>query len=203
VEGAAMSARGDILDAIRAQRVRSTPRPAQYRPPPAAGDLIESFTRRASAVDAEVRLLNDMNEIPGAVADLLRARNIAAEIHIAPNASAPDMPSLTVTHAPPGPDDAALTTAPFAIAETGTLAYTAAEPNPASWHFRAGFEIAVLRATDILPHMENALARIKAKSALPHTINFVTGPSRTGDIEQTLELGAHGPKALAILIIRA
>jgi len=36
----------------------------------------------------------------------------------------------------------------------------------------------------------------------PATLNFVTGPSRTGDIEQTLELGAHGPKALAILIVR-
>jgi L-lactate dehydrogenase complex protein LldG len=48
--------------------------------------------------------------------------------------------------------------------------------------------------------MENAIARIKA-NGLPHTINFVTGPSRTADIEQTLELGAHGPKALAILIL--
>ena len=197
-----MSARDDILGAIRAQRVRSTPRPAQYQAAPVPGDLVDMFARRASAVFAEVRVLNDASEISAAVADLLRAKNMAAEIHVAPGASAPDMPSLTVTHAPPGPDDAALTTAPFAIAETGTLAYTAAEPNPASWHFRAGFEIAVLRAADILPHMENVLARIKAKGALPHTINFVTGPSRTGDIEQTLELGAHGPKALAILIIR-
>jgi L-lactate dehydrogenase complex protein LldG len=197
-----MSARNDILDAIRAQRVRSTPRPAQYQAAPLPGDLIEAFTRRVSSADAEVRILNSADEIPAAVADLLRAKNIAAEIHIAPGASAPNMPSLTVTHTPPGPDDAALTTAPFAIAETGTLAYPAANANPASWHFRAGFEIAVLRAADILPHMENVLARIKAKGALPHTINFVTGPSRTGDIEQTLELGAHGPKALAILIIR-
>lgn len=198
-----MSARGDILDAIRAQRVRSTPRPAQYQPSPLPGDLIENFMRRASAVDAEVRVLNSASEIPAAVADLLRAKNMAAKIHIATGAPAPDMPSLTVMRAPPGPDDAALTATPFAIAETGTLAYTAAEPNPASWHFRAGFEIAVLRAADILPHMENALARIKGQGALPRTINFVTGPSRTGDIEQTLELGAHGPKALAILIIRA
>ena len=125
-----------------------------------------------------------------------------AEIHIAPGAPSPDLPSLTVKSTPPGPDDAALTAAPFAIAETGTLAYPAAPTNPASWHFRPGFEIAVLHARDILPHMENALSRIKT-NGLPHTINFVTGPSRTGDIEQTLELGAHGPKALAILIVRA
>ena len=197
-----MSARDDILGAIRAQRVRSTPRPAQYQPAFLPGDAVEIFARRASAVAAEVRVLNSVSEIAEAVADLLRGRNLPAEIHIAPDATAHDLGALTVKRTPPGPDDAALTMAPFAIAETGTLAYPAAPENPASWHFRAGFEIAVLRASNILPHMENALARIKMKGALPHTINFVTGPSRTGDIEQTLELGAHGPKALAILIIR-
>jgi L-lactate dehydrogenase complex protein LldG len=59
----------------------------------------------------------------------------------------------------------------------------------------------VVGANDILPHMENVLQRLKAAGELPSTVNFVTGPSRTGDIEQTLELGAHGPKALAILIV--
>jgi L-lactate dehydrogenase complex protein LldG len=44
------------------------------------------------------------------------------------------------------------------------------------------------------------LARLKG--SLPHTVNLVSGPSRTGDIEQTLELGAHGPKALAILVVK-
>jgi L-lactate dehydrogenase complex protein LldG len=200
VEGAFMSARDDILGAIRAQRVRSTPRPAQYQATPPPGDPVETFASRASAVFAEVRVLNSADEIPAAVADLLRAKNMAAEIHIAPGA--PELAALTVKRTPPGPNDATLTTASFAIAETGTLAYPAANANPASWHFRPGFEIAVLRAADILPHMENALARIKSNGALPHTVNFVTGPSRTGDIEQTLELGAHGPKALAILIIR-
>jgi L-lactate dehydrogenase complex protein LldG len=48
--------------------------------------------------------------------------------------------------------------------------------------------------------VEEVVARLKAVR-LPSTLNFVTGPSRTGDIEQTLELGAHGPKALAILIV--
>jgi L-lactate dehydrogenase complex protein LldG len=160
------------------------------------------FAERVRIVDADVRVLNSADEISGAVADLLRGKNLPAEIHIAPGAFSPELPSLTLKRTPPGPDDATLTTAPFAIAETGTLAYPAAPGNPASWHFRAGFEIAVLRASDIVPHLENVIARIKANGALPHTINFVTGPSRTGDIEQTLELGAHGPKALAILIVR-
>lgn len=196
-----MSARDDILDAIRAQRVRSTTRPVSYVPPANAADPITTFAERATAVNAEVRILNNAGEIPAAIADLLRGKNLPAEIHIAPDAPAMDVGALAVKRTPPGPDDAALTSAPFAIAETGTLAYPATAENPASWHFRPGFEIAVLKASDIVPHMENVIARVKAKG-LPHTLNFVTGPSRTGDIEQTLELGAHGPKALAILIVK-
>jgi len=196
-----MSARDDILSAIRAQRVRSTVRPAAYVPPASAADLIATFAERAVAANADVRMLNNAGEIPSAIADLLRGKNLPAEIHIAPDAQAMEVGALAIRRTPPGPDDAALTTAPFGIAETGTLAYSAAAENPASWHFRPGFEIAVLKASDIVPHMETVVARAKAKG-LPHTLNFVTGPSRTGDIEQTLELGAHGPKALAILIVK-
>jgi len=36
---------------------------------------------------------------------------------------------------------------------------------------------------------------------LPRSINLITGPSRSGDIEQTLQLGAHGPKRLLVVIV--
>jgi L-lactate dehydrogenase complex protein LldG len=201
VEGETMSAREDILNAIRTQRVRSTERPKSYVPPAPAADPVAAFAERATAVNADVRILNNAGEIPAAVAGLLRGKNLPAEIHIALDASAMDLGPLALLRTPPGPDDAALTIAPFGIAETGTLAYPASAQNPASWHFRPGFEIVVLKASDIVANMETVIARVRAKG-LPHTLNFVTGPSRTGDIEQTLELGAHGPKALAILIVR-
>ena len=93
-----------------------------------------------------------------------------------------------------------MTRAPFAIAETGTLVQPARVGSPASWHFRPGFEIAILRASDIVAHLEDALSKLR--QSLPATVNLITGPSRTGDIEQTLELGAHGPKALAVLVVK-
>jgi hypothetical protein len=199
----AMSARDDILSTIRDQRVRSAPRPAPYRPPPQS-DLIAAFIARASLADAEVHILKSEDDIPRAVSELLRSKNLPAVLHV-PTGAKPlrseIAPGLTVESTPPGPEDAALATAPFGIAETGTLAYPAAAGAPASWHFRAGLEIAILRAGNIVPDIEAAIARLKASGELPHTINFVTGPSRTGDIEQTLELGAHGPKALAIFVI--
>lgn len=198
-----MSARDDILSAIRDRRIRSAPRPAPYPPPP-LHDLVETFIARASLANAEVRVLRSADDVPQAVADLLRAKNLPAAIHL-PGGSEQfpwqSAPGLTLETVPPGPDDAALASAAFGIAETGTLAYPAAPGAPASWHFRAGLEIAVLPAEAIVAHMETALARIRDAGGLPHTVNFVTGPSRTGDIEQTLELGAHGPKALAILLI--
>ncbi|HTK80276.1 MAG TPA: LUD domain-containing protein [Rhizomicrobium sp.] len=199
-----MTAREDILSAIRARHVKNAPRPPAYRASDIANSA-EAFAERARLANAEVRVIDSESDVPRAIADLLRAKNLPAELHIPPGApSLPwtDAPSLTLKQAAPGPDDAALAFAPFGIAETGTLAYAAGLNAPASWHFRAGFEIAVVRAADILPHMEGVLARVKAVGALSSTLNFVTGPSRTGDIEQTLELGAHGPKALAILIVK-
>src|SRR5262249_9788808 len=132
-------------------------------------------------------------------------KNLPASIHLPADAELGALPwgtTLTVKREAPGPDDAAIATVPFALAETGTLVFPARADSPAAWHFRPGMEIAILRAQNVVPQMEDAPARIKSPGPIPHTINFVTGPSRTADIEQTLELGAHGPKALAVLVVK-
>jgi L-lactate dehydrogenase complex protein LldG len=201
-----MSARDEILSGIRDRRVRSAPRPAQYSVPPLPKIALEQFMARARAAGADVRQLASADEIPVAVAETLRDRNLPAVVHLPPdaqwNALAWDTaPGLTLKHEAPGGNDAAIANAPYAIAETGTLAFLSDPTRPASWHFRPGLEIAIVHAGDILPNLEAVLAQAKRAGALPHTINLVTGPSRTGDIEQTLELGAHGPKALTIFVI--
>ena len=198
-----MSARGDILSAIRARPF------GMAEPPPADDaspivDAIGTFAERARLANAEVHFVGNEEDVPQAIAELLRGRNLPAIVHVPPNASQlpwESAPGLTLEATPPGANEVAVAIAPFAIAETGTLAYPARADAPASWHFRTGFEIAILRAGTILPRMEEVIGRLKA-NGLPSTVNFVTGPSRTGDIEQTLELGAHGPKALAILIVK-
>ncbi|HWU26032.1 MAG TPA: LUD domain-containing protein [Rhizomicrobium sp.] len=201
-----MSARDAILSAIRAQRVNAAARPAAYRVPSLGEDGVTFFIAQATRAAAEVRRLGNMREVPGAIAEALRNRNMKAVVHF-PEACGPlrDLPwdvapGLLKAHSAPGPDDAALSLAPYAIAETGTLAFTSRPDAPASWHFRSGLEIAIVRARDIVPDFETVIARAKA-DGWPSTLNLVTGPSRTGDIEQTLELGAHGPKALAVLVV--
>jgi len=197
-----MTARDEILEAIRSRRLAQAPKPEIYRAPATEGDLVAAFAKKLSAQYADVRMLDSMAEVPGAIADILRGRNMAAVIHIPPDSelSALDLPNVEIKREPPGPFDAAVTVAPFAIAETGTLAYVAGKGAPASWHYRPVLEIAILRASSVVAEFDDVLAALP--NGLPSTLNLVSGPSRTGDIEQTMELGAHGPKALAVLVVK-
>jgi L-lactate dehydrogenase complex protein LldG len=197
-----MTGREEILASIRARRLAQAPKPAPYRAPPTQGDLPEIFAKKLSAQYADVRMLDSMADVPAAIADILRGRNMAARVHIAPDSELASLalPNVEVRREPPGAFDAAVTRAPFAIAETGTIAYPSGAGAPASWHFRPVLEIAILRASDVVAELEDVLAKL---GTLPATLNLVSGPSRTGDIEQTMELGAHGPKALAVLVVKA
>lgn len=197
-----MSARSDILRAIRARKGAVLPRPAAYVRR-VNGEAVEQFAAHANAANATVDVLNDLTEVPEQVARLLRERNLAASVHLPESSEMETLAwrGVTVSRNAPGPDDTAVSVAAFGAAETGTLVYPSSAERPASWHFRPGFEIAVLHEDDVLGDLEGAFAKLRDN--WPATINLVTGPSRTGDIEQTLELGAHGPKALAILLIRA
>lgn len=103
-------------------------------------------------------------------------------------------------------DDAVSVTPALAgIAETATLMFWSAPSRPTSLNFLPENHVAVLRATDIVPALEDGWARLRAAlppgRPFPRTVNFVTGPSRTADIEQNLILGAHGPRRLHILLV--
>jgi L-lactate dehydrogenase complex protein LldG len=90
-----------------------------------------------------------------------------------------------------------------AVAETGTLVFITGGETPTGTFLLPETHIAIVRADQIVPGMEDAFARIRAEyaSAWPRAINFVSGPSRTGDIEQTIVLGAHGPRRLHIVLV--
>ena len=199
-----MTGKDAILDAIRSRKLTAAAKPAPYRAPPTEGNLPEIFAKKLSAQYADVRMLDSMADVPAAIADILRGRNMAAEVHIPPDSELASLAlaNVEIKRAPPGQFDAAVTVAPFAIAETGTLAYPAGQGAPASWHFRPVLEIAILRASNVVAELEDVLRAVNGKDGLPSTLNLVSGPSRTGDIEQTMELGAHGPKNLAVLVIK-
>src|SRR6476659_7506433 len=89
-----------------------------------------------------------------------------------------------------------------AIAETGTLVFVTSAETPTATFLLPETHIAIVRIDQILPAMEDAFARVRAEcGALPRAINLVSGPSRTGDIEQTIVLGAHGPRRMHIVLV--
>jgi L-lactate dehydrogenase complex protein LldG len=145
-------------------------------------------------------------EAPAKIADILRLSNAAPELHV-PEESAllrlpwSAAPALTISSAPPAGDQSALSAAEFGIAETGTLVFFSGPNSRSSWHFRPGREFILIERSRILARFEDVIAHIQKLPGIPATINLVTGPSRTADIEQTIELGAHGPREIHILII--
>ena len=89
-----------------------------------------------------------------------------------------------------------------AIAETGTLMCVTGAESPSATFLLPETHVAIVRADQVVPGMEDAFARIRADhEALPRAINLVSGPSRTGDIEQTIVLGAHGPRRLHVVLV--
>jgi L-lactate dehydrogenase complex protein LldG len=90
-----------------------------------------------------------------------------------------------------------------ATAETGSLVLLSGPQTYASAGLLPETHIAIVPASRIVAGHEEALALIRAeRGELPRAVNFVSGPSRTGDIEQTIVLGAHGPYRVHVIIVR-
>jgi L-lactate dehydrogenase complex protein LldG len=103
-----------------------------------------------------------------------------------------------------GKDQVGVSHAFGGIAETGTLVMTSGKDNPSTINFLPEHHIVVIDAKDVDGDMEAVLAKLRkkfGKGVMPRTLNFITGPSRSGDIEQKIILGAHGPRALHIIVV--
>ena len=175
-------------------------------------EQVALFVTMAEREFATVARLPGMAEVPGAVADYLAANNLPADLVMAPHSGLralpwADRPLLTVREGRALPDDVvSLSHAFAAVAETGTLMLPSAPDRPTTLNLLADTAMVVLRATDIVGPYEDAWDRLRhapssAPGSMPRNVMLVTGPSRSADIEQTLELGAHGPRQLHILLV--
>ena len=195
-------------DAILANldKARSVVEPApDYVLPPWTNDAPGHFVAKAKASVAEVHTLSAVDEAPEAILAILAANQLQPRLHLpsmSPLNALPwhRAPGLKIASEPPSGNDCALSQADHGIAETGTLVFFSGPQSASSWHFRPGCEFVLLPRYGIVPRFEDIIVRIKALGRMPATLNLITGPSRTADIEQTIELGAHGPRAIHILI---
>lgn len=167
------------------------------------------FRTMAERVSATVAAVASHADVPEAVAAWLRQNNLPATIKLGgdPRLETADFgtTALTVLRGPSSGDDLnGLSHADGGIAETGTLMLTSGPDNPTSLNFLPENHIVVLAADDIVGDMEAlwpVIRQREGKRRMPRSVNFITGPSRSADIEQTLLLGAHGPRALHIILV--
>lgn len=173
-------------------------------------ERIDLFAERAEKVSTSVARVASSDDVPKAVAEYLRARNLPQAFRMGadPRLEAlpwDSVPTLEIKRgASDGSDLVGLSHAFGAAAETGTLALTSGEDNPTTLNFLPETHVVVVGAEDIAGDMETLWDRLRAfygKGEMPRCVNLVTGPSRSADIEQKLQLGAHGPKALHIVVV--
>ena len=165
------------------------------------------FIAEAQAVDTTIARVANAGDVPGAVADFLSSQNLPARLVMTPDPKLDAIPwdarpMLELRRGRAEDSDAAGITGAFAaIAETGTLMLISGAETPTRNNFLPDTHIVVLRASEVVACYEDGWDRLRAAGAMPRTVNFITGPSRTGDIEQRMVLGAHGPRRLHIVLI--
>lgn len=176
---------------------------------PKAGQ-VELFCAMATQFGATVSPVSTYADVPAEVSTYLRSRNLPAAVRIGADrrlkqAKWDSEKHLEVRHGPSdGGDLAGVSHAMAGIAETGTLALVSGQDNPTTINFLPEHHIVVLKAADIKGDMETVWAMLRksqGKGEMPRALNLITGPSRSGDIEQTILLGAHGPRALHIIVV--
>jgi L-lactate dehydrogenase complex protein LldG len=167
--------------------------------------LADLFVEMAEAVQATTARVPSPAEVPDAVADYLARHNLGSDIRMAPDERLDDIPwqdrpTLSITRGRSDGGDG-VTAAFAAVAETGTLMMHSGPATPTTLNFLPDNHVVVLRESQIRRAYEDGWDLLRQQGAMPRTVNFVTGPSRSGDIEQTLMLGAHGPRRLHIILI--
>jgi L-lactate dehydrogenase complex protein LldG len=183
------------------------PRPAM------PADLLAKFMTRATDMESTVERIADRREIPGAVARYIDALLLPPALAAQKSHAGVCWPEfadldwkgagLDIEVRPTkGHDRLGITGTFCAIAETGTLVVLSGADTPTATTLLPDTHIAVLRADRIISGMEEAFALVRReKGGMPRAMNMISGPSRTGDVEQTIVLGAHGPFRVHILVV--
>jgi L-lactate dehydrogenase complex protein LldG len=174
--------------------------------PAADADLVAAFRARSEALASTVDEVASLADVPRAIAAYLAEHELSPCAVCVPDLAGLDWAGagVEVEMGAAGDHDLVGITGCFrAIAETGTLMLCTGAATPASVSLLPETHIAVVPAPTILASMEEGWAAARAAFGhMPRAVNFISGPSRTGDIEQTIVLGAHGPYRVHIVIVR-
>jgi len=201
--------------AMLRSRLAAHPRhliPARSRIP--HPEQIALFVRNLEKEYGTVTRLPSLADVPEAISLYLAQQNLPPEMIVAPH---PELQSIPWSDRPmlkrrfgraEGTDLVSVQHGYAGIAETGTLMLPAGPDRPTTLNLLAETEIVLLHAARVVGAYEEAWDLLRAERAdaetggfMPRNVMLITGPSRSADIEQVLELGAHGPRRLHVLLL--
>jgi len=204
VRGDEPSRRGLVQSRLRNPKANIIPERAQ-RP---RAELIKLFQTMLESCGAKVSRVRTLKALPEAIATALRENNLPSRVRAGSDPlfndlrAAPGLIEIASGRAE-AEDAAGLSHAFAGAAESGTLFLVSGPDNPSTLNFLPETHLVVVLANDIAGSYEEAWARLRGvygSGEMPRTVNLISGPSRTADIEQTIVMGAHGPKNLLVLI---
>lgn len=214
-----MSARENILMRIREANGREAGTSAQERDailarlvarergplPMMDWETLPRFRERCLAMMSTIDEVGSLAEVPLALASYLKRKNLPISGACWPEFAKLDWSGagLAIEARPSrGDDKLGITGAFCALAENGTLMLLSGENTHATTSLLPENHVAIVAASRIVRTMEDGWDLLRRERAsLPRQVNFVSGPSRTADIEMTLVLGAHGPFRVHVIVV--
>ena len=171
-------------------------------------EQVALFVTNVEKEFGSVARVPNVDAVPETIAGYLAAQNLPTDIVMAPHPELQAIPWTTrpLLHLREGRAEASdmvsLQHAFAGIAETGTLMLPSAPQRPTTLNLLTDTEIVLLRTSRLVGAYEEAWDLLRSElGAMPRNVMLVTGPSRSADIEQTLELGAHGPRRLHVVLV--
>ena len=211
-----MSSRSAILDQIRRQLGRGpmppeavaaldARRPAHTRI--AVGDdLVPRFIARFESRSGTLARVAGLAQVPEAVAAYQARHGLPPRAAVARPLAGLPWPAGFNHHPGPAGQSEILSVTPClaGIAEVGSVVLPSGPDSPTSLNFVPDHHLVVLHVCQIVRHFEDVWPRVRAlPDGMPRALNIVAGPSRTGDVELTLQLGAHGPRSVHVILVDA
>jgi L-lactate dehydrogenase complex protein LldG len=194
-----------------AQRLSEHPRGViPQRGQLAPTERVALFRRMIAAAAGTATQVSDPADVPREIAALLRAHNLPMAVRHGADPRLVALPwererTLSVATGPSdGSDLVGVSYALGAVAESGTLMLLSGADNPTTLNFLPDTHVVIVSAQDIAGDYETLWQRLRDRfgpGTLPRTVNLITGPSRSADVEQTLILGAHGPRRLHVIVV--
>jgi L-lactate dehydrogenase complex protein LldF len=186
------------VETYSAKQIDNAPLDSQLTP--ASESLVSLFIEELTKVSGNL-IHTKTNELTNKVIDLLKSSE-TNRIHLEPNVldvSVLEKAGITVSHIPDAAIRVGVTKAICGLADTGSVLIADGEGSPLQASLLPEIHIAVLRASDILSSLADAVTLSSVRNSRAAVV--ITGPSRTGDIEMSHTIGVHGPGEVHVFLV--